>query len=216
MAKSVRVASRIVIIALVMFASACGGSSPTSPTSVAQNVAPAPAAPAPTTGTLNGQVRNSLNAPVANASVRVLDGSASGQAATTGADGRYSLPGLPLGTVTLSVTASGYEESRATAPVTAAGTFDFVINFPLYSQSGVGNNVFNLPPQVRRLRIQGRYTSSSSNFIVWCGTQLVVNELLGTFWGPTSYDGTHQIQSAGCLLEFRSSTGVSWTLTEVR
>lgn len=205
----------LLFVALLALVSACGGSNPAAPSS-ASSATPVTPAPAPTTGTLSGQVRNQLNAPVPNATVSVVDGAAAGRTTTTGGDGRYSIPNLPLGSVTLAVTASGYEESRATAPVTASATFDFVINFPLYVQSGVGNNAFNLPAQVRRLRIQGRYSGFSSNFIVWCGSQLVVNELLGTGWGPTTYDGTHQLQTAGCLLEFRSSTGVSWTLTEVR
>lgn len=87
---------------------------------------------------------------------------------------------------------------------------------PLFIQSGTGNNVIDLPTTVARLRVQGTYTANSSNFIIWCGTQLVVNELLGTGWGRTAYDGTHLIQTRGCILRIENSTGVSWTLTEVR
>ena len=87
---------------------------------------------------------------------------------------------------------------------------------PLFSQAGTGNNVITLPTYVQRLRIQGTYTANSSNFIIWCGSQLVINELLGTGWGRTTYDGTHLIQAPGCVLRVENSTGVAWTLTEVR
>jgi hypothetical protein len=87
---------------------------------------------------------------------------------------------------------------------------------PLFSQAGTGNNVITLPTYVQRLRITGAFTGFSSNFVIWCGTQLVVNELLGTGWGPTSYTGTHLIQSRGCILRIEDSTQVVWTLTEVR
>ena len=36
----------------------------------------------------------------------------------------------------------------------------------------------------------GTYTGFSSNFIVRIGGRLIVNELLGTTWGQTRYDGT--------------------------
>src|SRR4051812_48304247 len=100
---------------LVVLVTACGGSSPTSPSVSSTNPTPTPT-PAPTTGTLSGQVRNQLNASVAGATVTVLDGGGAGRSAATDGNGRYTFAGLPLGSVTLSVTAPGYEESRAAAP----------------------------------------------------------------------------------------------------
>jgi len=76
--------------------------------------------------------------------------------------------------------------------------------------------VFDLPSSVRRVQIHGEISSSSSNFIIWCGSQLVVNEIIGPGRVPVSYDGTHLVQTPGCTVEVRNSTGVSWTITEVR
>jgi len=66
----------------------------------------------------------------------------------------------------------------------------------MFSKSGVGNNVFDMPSYVARVHITGNYTGSSSNFIVWVGPQnvacdlginsncrLLVNEIIGTFGG---------------------------------
>lgn len=83
-----------------------------------------------------------------------------------------------------------------------------------WSRSGVGNDAFTKPAGVVRVRITGNYSGVTSNFVVWCGPSLLVNELLGTGWGPTSYSGTHA--TPNCTnVEVRQSTGVSWQMTEV-
>lgn len=94
-----------------------------------------------------------------------------------------------------------------TGPTPSAG--------PLWSAGGLGNDVRTKPDFVQKVRITGSYSGFSSNFIIWCGPNLLVNELLGTGWGPTSYNGTHATPNCG-QIEVRNSTGVSWTLTEVR
>ena len=84
------------------------------------------------------------------------------------------------------------------------------------SQSSTGNNVFDKPLYVTRVRITGTFTGFTSNFVVWCGSSnLLVNELLGTAYGTTQYDGTHSTR--GCTeIRIEISTGVSWSITEVR
>ena len=106
------------------------------------------------------------------------------------------------------------DQTSGTNTINVSGTG--VNNSPLFTQSGTGNNVIDLPSSVTRLRITGQYSGNSSNFVIWCGSQLVVNELLGTAWNQTSYSGTHQISSPGCAARIENSTGVAWTLTEVR
>ncbi len=83
----------------------------------------------------------------------------------------------------------------------------------LWSKSGVGDSVFDMPTYVSRVRVIGTYTGFSSNFIVEVGGSLLVNELLGTGWGTTTYDGT--LLTTGGVVEITSSSGVSWSFTQV-
>lgn len=94
-----------------------------------------------------------------------------------------------------------------TGPSSSAG--------PLFSRSGSGNDVFNRPSFVNRVRITGQFSGFSSNFFVYCGTDLLVNELLGTGWKTTSYAGTHAVSNCS-QFEIKDSNGVSWTIAEVR
>ncbi len=87
---------------------------------------------------------------------------------------------------------------------------------PLWTAAGTGNDVFSKPLSATRLRITGSYQGSSSNFIVRCDADLLVNEIIGTFTGRSpTYTGVHAAPSCSTI-EIRNSTGVSWTLTEVR
>jgi hypothetical protein len=74
--------------------------------------------------------------------------------------------------------------------------------------------VFDMPTYVTRVRITGSYSGYSSNFIVHIGGRSVVNELLGTGWGPTTFDGTYA--TSGGVTETLHSSGVAWSFTEVR
>jgi len=83
----------------------------------------------------------------------------------------------------------------------------------LWSKSGKGDSVFNMPTYVSRVRVIGTYTGYSSNFIVYVDGWLLVNELLGTGWGTTTYDGT--LLTSGGVVEIKYSSGVSWSFTQV-
>ena len=83
----------------------------------------------------------------------------------------------------------------------------------VWSRSGVGDNVFDMPTYISRVKITGSYTGNSSNFIVYIGGDLIVNELLGTVWGQTSFSGTYL--TTGGVVEIKYSSGVSWSFTEV-
>ena len=83
----------------------------------------------------------------------------------------------------------------------------------LWSRSGVGDMVFDMPTYVSRVRVVGTYTGYSSNFIVYVGGRLLVNELLGTGWGTTRYDGT--LLTTGGVVEIKYSSGVLWSFTQV-
>jgi hypothetical protein len=85
----------------------------------------------------------------------------------------------------------------------------------LFHRSGTGDSVFDMPADVARVRIIGVYTGFSSNFIVRIGGRLTVNELLGTGWSQTRYDGT-LLTGGGGVVSITNSSGVSWSFEEVR
>lgn len=101
-----------------------------------------------------------------------------------------------------------------TIPITARGTLDGV---PLYSRSGSGDTVFDgMPAYVTRVKVVGVYTQRSSNFIVRVNGRLIVNELLGTSWGTTRYEGILSLPSGPGTVEITNSSGVTWTIEESR
>jgi hypothetical protein len=110
------------------------------------------------------------------------------------------------GTITIASDATG----TATVTVTGAGTLDGV---PIFSMSGVGNSVFNIPSYITKLHIVGTYTGDSSNFIVVVGGLRIVDDVIGTLCETVS-DGTYVV--TGGQVNIAQSTGVSWTITEVR
>ncbi|MFC2169956.1 Ig-like domain-containing protein [Acidobacteriota bacterium] len=92
------------------------------------------------------------------------------------------------------------------------GTKRLTVRSP-WSRSGVGDMVFDMPTYVSRVRVVGTYTGYSSNFIVYVAGRLFVNELLGTGWNTTRYDGT--LLTTGGVVEVKHSSGVSWSFTQV-
>lgn len=99
-----------------------------------------------------------------------------------------------------------------TLPFSATGVFP---PRPDFFRSGVGDTVFDMPLDVVRVRIIGTYTSHSSNFVVRIGGRLIVNELIGTGWGTTRYDGT-LLTGGGGVVSITNSSGVSWSIQEIR
>lgn len=96
-----------------------------------------------------------------------------------------------------------------TQPIQAAGTA------PIFERSGTGDNVFELPLYVQKVHVVGKYFANSSNFVVRIGGRLIVNELLGTGWNQTVYDGV-LLTGGGGTTAITLSSGVAWTITEVR
>lgn len=99
---------------------------------------------------------------------------------------------------------------------------------PLFVRSGVGDTVFDAPSKIQRIHVVATYTGNSQNFVLWvgqpgtaCGVvisgscSLLVNELMGRFWDQTRYEAT--LSTGGrTVMTIESSSGVSWTITEVR
>lgn len=88
------------------------------------------------------------------------------------------------------------------------------VNVPVWSKAGSGDTVFDMPTHVSRVKITGDYTKNSSNFVVYIGGRLIVNELVGTGWGTTHFEGTYV--TSGGVVEIKLSSGVAWTFMEVR
>jgi hypothetical protein len=86
----------------------------------------------------------------------------------------------------------------------------------LWSRTGIGDLVFDMPVDVARVHVTATYTGYASNFIEWiAGTRLLCNELLGTGWDRTTYDGT-LLTGGGGGVSITNSSGVAWSFTEVR
>ena len=122
---------------------------------------------------------------------------------------------------------SGGFDLRATAEgLTARVSGIRVVPKPVpWRASGTGATILDLPTRITRIRIEGEYTGSSENFVIWCGTAgdrggLLVNEILGTR-RSTHYSGIHSARrsygNAGdpCReLQVEHSQGIRWTITE--
>ncbi len=194
-------------LALLVVLVGCGGDSG-SPSG------PSPS-PTPATYTLTGTVTDQNGAPLGAAAVDVRDGPNAGKVGMTDDNGRYSMASLQAGGFTVRATKQYYEQDAHGVTLTANTTQDFRLRYlPPFSHSGTGDNVFDLPRAVSRVRIQGDYRKNSANFIVYIDGDLVVNELLGTFWSTTHFDGTYL--TGGGTVQIEKSSGVAWSFTEVR
>lgn len=125
---------------------------------------------------------------------------------------RLTLVGLAL--VVLAA-CGGDSPSSSSSPTTTTTTT--TLPAQLWTRSGIGNTVFDMPTYVARVHIVGKYTGHSSNFIIWINKPrtLLVNELIGTAWGATTYDAIALTEGGG-VVSIENSTGVEWTLTEQR
>lgn len=83
-----------------------------------------------------------------------------------------------------------------------------------FSASGVGDRDFLLPQAVDVVRIQGSFQGSSANFIVRVGSDLPVNEIIGTSAFPQAHDGTYVV-TGGSQVSISNSNGVAWSITSV-
>jgi len=102
------------------------------------------------------------------------------------------------GTNTIQVTAAGVAPPR-----------------PIFIMTGVGDSVFDMPLDVSRVRIIGIYNGFASNFIVKIAGRLIVNELLGTGFATTRYDGI-LLTGGGGVVSITNSNGVQWSFEEMR
>jgi hypothetical protein len=210
---------RIPVLVLLACVAGCGKDSPTAPT-------PTPSTPTPppvqTLYEITGRVAigSTSGTGIPNATVAVNDGPNAGKSVTTDGNGRYTIGGLTFAGMSVNVSASGYD-SVARGVTLTSGVTSTTVNFALlpsvrWSKTGSGNQVFDMPAYLTRVRIQGSTRSRCENFVVYVASRLIVNVILGTcsVANAPSYDGTHLV--SGGTVETQISTGVDWTFTEVR
>lgn len=206
--------TRLCLIGLLVLTTACGASAPTAPSTVTATPPP-PTAPAPMSVSLTGTVTALGGTRLPGATVTIKDGQYAGRSTVTDSSGTYRFDSLTAANANLGAIATGYAETGKGVFINGTNTLSFtLVTVAPWTNSGSGNTVFDMPTYITRVRIQGRYTGSSSNFIVKIAARLIVNELLGTFWGPTTYDGT--VLTTGGVVEITNSSGVAWTMTEGR
>jgi hypothetical protein len=220
---------RASFVVLLAFVVGCGKDSPTTPT------------PTPTqsriisiAGSLNfGRVgigtstsqsiniNNTGNSPM---TVTGLSSPCGGSFRATFTNGVIPGPGTQNTTITFAPTApqdcsgtltvaADFTSGTNTFPINAIGTLDGV---PIFTRSGSGDTVFDMPSYVSRVRITGAPATGCQNFIVYIAGSLKVNVIVGTcsVADARTYDGI--VTSAGGTVEVRGSTGVNWSFTEVR
>lgn len=185
---------------------ACGGSD-------SGGTGPSPT-PTPSTFTLTGTVSDQATGQgITGATVTILDGANAGKSTTT-SGGSFSLTGLQPSGFTIRARAQYYDEASVGVTVTSNTSTSMTLRpLPLFTRTGGGNSVFDMPTYVRRVRIFGRWNNKgTSNFIVRIGADFVVNAILRN---GNPYEGTHV--TTGGVTEIRSSENITeWSFTEVR
>ncbi len=200
---------RFLLLTLCLTAVSCGGNSYTAPT---------PTPPAPSTFTLSGTVSDSsTGAGVGGANVVVQDGPNANRSATTDGAGHYTLGNLQQSGFTATASATYYSPASKGVGLTSSQSLDFSLQpVPPFTVSGTGDTVFDVPVRSMRVKIHASYASRCQNFILYIGSDLLVNEILGTcsIASGTTFDGTYLTNGGTGHTE--SSTGINWTVTEVR
>jgi len=110
---------------------------------------------------------------------------------------------------------SGYNTRQLGLFINGTNTLSFSLQtVDPWTTSGSGDNVFNIPTYISKIKIVANYGGFSSNFIVRIAGSLIVNELIGTGGGTTHFEGTYV--TSGGQVQITNSSGVSWSFTEVR
>ena len=223
---------RPLALALSLFALvSCGGKSPTAPTpdppATATRIIRLLGGPINFGGieignsfTWNLQIANDGNAPLTISNVNGPGGQAAGFVSSVSNGTVIAAGSVRPWTITFTPNASAQYNGNITVSSDATSGTNTVamVAFgrgPTYTRAGVGDDVFDVPFYVSRVRITGNYNANSSNFIMRIGGRTVINELLGTFWGQTAFSGNYLLESTGASTVTNSS-GVSWTVTELR
>ena len=152
---------------------------------------------------------------LSGATVRIRDSVNAGRSVITDSSGSYRLDNLTQADANVGASAPAYEESVKGVFINGTNTLNFTLRtIAPWSRSGQGDTVFDMPTYITRIRIGGTYTGYAQNFVVYIAGRLVVNELMGSGFGQTRFEGTYL--TSGGVVEIVSSSGVYWSFTEVR
>jgi len=120
-------------------------------------------------------------------------------------DGTYVVaPGATVTITNSNGVSWGLSSTSAQAPP-AGGVF---------SKSGIGDQVFDLPSRNARYRVQANFPGTSSNFIVYVAGSLAINSIIGISQTPVAFDGTYAF-SSGARVEIQNAPGVTWSFIEL-
>lgn len=205
---SVRWRRAVISVLTAAILAACGSNGGGSPTQ--------PAASTPTTFSLSGTLTDGQTGRgISGARAVIADGPNANRSATADGSGHYSFSGLTQSGFTVNFTAQYYNPTSQGVTLTSNQTVNATLSpIPLFTVSGSGDNVFTIPLTVTRIHIVANYPGFSSNFIVHIAGNGVVNELMGTAWNETHFEGTYV--TSGGTVEILHSSGVAWSFTEVR
>lgn len=220
----------LAVIAASLVAAACGSSS-TAPTTTTPTVATKIITVSGnlafgnvnlgSSATLTFSIANSGNATLTYTSLSASGGTGTAGYTATPLSGTIAPGSSQIVTVRFSPTIAQFysnvlsvvgDQTSGGAAINVSGTG--INNAPIFTASGSGNTVFDMPTTVTRIHITGTYTGFTSNFIVNIGGHLVVNDLIGTAWGTNVSDGTYL--TTGGTVAITNSLGVAWVFTEVR
>ena len=204
------------IAVLAALTISCSDGTPTSPSAAGVTPGPRQTLLPEMLAPLTGIVSSAAGTPIANATVRVLDGFHAGVTATTDGNGQYRFERLPRANANFSATAVNYIEDRRGTYVDGSNALNFTLDpTPLFTRSGMGNDSFELPATVTRVRVNGQWSGNgSATFNVRIAGRTAVNQNIRT---ARTYEGEHAAATrGGGLVEILNSPNVSWTITEVR
>ena len=219
------------VVAVLGLLVACGDDSPVAPTPPPPPPPPPVATPQELTVHAPQWFADSLELEVGqevqlSANITMSDG-----AIQEGVDAEWMSSNTVVATISADGLLTGRQpggfDLRATAEGLTARVSEIrVVPKPVpWRASGTGATILDLPTRITRIRIEGEYTGSSENFVIWCGIGgdrggLLVNEILGTR-RSTHYSGIHSARrsygNAGdpCReLQVEHSQGIRWTITE--
>jgi Carboxypeptidase regulatory-like domain len=198
------------IFAYALLFASCGGGNQ-SPTAPSTTTPPAP----PATVTLTGTVTDLGGAKLAGATVHIDDGQNAGRQTTTDGNGNYRFDALMASNGNVTASADGYDHATTGTYINGTNTINFKLRTTVpWSQKGVGNTVFDMPTYITRVHVIGDYGGYSSNFVIYVGGRLIVNELVGVAWKQTHHEGTYLVP--GGVVQITDSSGVSWSMVEER
>jgi hypothetical protein len=204
---------QFLVAALLAICAACGSSSPSAPSSSTTTTPPAP-----TTFNLSGTITSAGGGGIA-ATLNILDGPNAGRSATANSSGAYSFTGLTGGGFTIAITANGFvTQNRGVTLISDSTLSVALLPSQVFSQSGVGDNVFTIPAYVTRVRVDATYGGTCQNFIVNANSRLLINIIIGTCSvadTKSPFSGTYAVSGA-TQIAITSSTGIAWTFTELR